>query len=750
MHNIINVVGLDADDVSSPYNCTELALPSSGAGAEQFAGGRRFSRQQRGEPELFVAASRPSRTGRKQRGDLKSVVHVAGLVFDASHALLQLSDGSVVHYLQHDQTGHPSLLHTPSSLCATCVDEDASFGSTNQNTKCMSLAQVGSQGMSLLAVSSFNEITTRGAIMLRALPGSSAATANENAKNVSRMRRYWGFNGLKKRRNKQTSASASAAKGAPSPVDGTPASTAKDGEQNTSVCVGPSCQITKRPSEECTELEHLDCTPGPGKKSHEINLFHKVSAAGLSPTIPEPSAKATRPSRSGKARLLEEALEMEPLDSKQPAKSVLKFVKNFTAIDPPGKKSPPEEGPGLVQTESPRAEPIQEPSATKGKKHLPFPSEVPAKVKCLPEEGTRLAHVVGQLESTPLPSTKSTKTPSASELNKPCCASNERPSDESPQSEQRSGHPTKNSPSEKNTSLTQIESTPVFTNEGSRKTDPVKEVTPGDLSPTSPSEPNIAIEESSQASKKRPSGGQMDTQLELIVQGYNQEPIHSPNRPHTDEKLNLNSNCLPTKKQKIGRDNRGVEDQKSPSVRKTPPSSPKRRSRKRSPPKSSTKSPPKTPPVKESISPADPESNRRHVGFLGMTIVKNKKTERKLPESCYQPNRRPPLLVEQLSNGNTSDRPACALTTVATEATTTSKCYKKHCDERQALAAKHRAEHEMLRNRVLHNIRYVLSTWDLELDSTRPHSSIVDSAKRWFEDSLVGHQEMLVSICGLP
>ena len=45
--------GLDVDDVSSPFNCTELALPVGGT-------------------EQFVDRKRTSRTGRQQRGDLKS------------------------------------------------------------------------------------------------------------------------------------------------------------------------------------------------------------------------------------------------------------------------------------------------------------------------------------------------------------------------------------------------------------------------------------------------------------------------------------------------------------------------------------------------------------------------------------------------------------------------------------------------------------------------------------------------------
>lgn len=178
MHNIINVVGLDVDDVSSPFNCTELALPAGGE-------------------DQFVDRRRASRTGRQQRGDLKSIVNVTGLVFDASHALLQLSDGSVVQY-RHDESGHPLLIPISQSMCTTFIDDDvaALMESPPQqhHNKKLSLARVGSEGMVLFAVSSFNESTSRGAIALRTLPGS------ENQINSStKPRRYWGFNGLKKR-----------------------------------------------------------------------------------------------------------------------------------------------------------------------------------------------------------------------------------------------------------------------------------------------------------------------------------------------------------------------------------------------------------------------------------------------------------------------------------------------------------------------------------------------------------------------
>ena len=174
--SIINLISLDAEDVSSPFNVTELALPMT-------------------EAVDHHSAIRPSRSGRQQRGELKSVVKVCGLVFDSSHALLSLSDGSMVHY-SHDESGHPVLALCPSSLSKTSIDSDED---SNQMNKQMCLTKVGSDGNVVVAVSSYNEPAGRGAIMIRALPVSSVDSY------INKSRRFWGFNGLKKRRKQSTS-----------------------------------------------------------------------------------------------------------------------------------------------------------------------------------------------------------------------------------------------------------------------------------------------------------------------------------------------------------------------------------------------------------------------------------------------------------------------------------------------------------------------------------------------------------------
>jgi len=77
MYNKMGVMFLDVEDIQSQFNHTELALPNADGAVESSSFGRRAAR-----------------SGRQQRGDLKSVVRVSGLDKDAHHVLLELSDVS--------------------------------------------------------------------------------------------------------------------------------------------------------------------------------------------------------------------------------------------------------------------------------------------------------------------------------------------------------------------------------------------------------------------------------------------------------------------------------------------------------------------------------------------------------------------------------------------------------------------------------------------------------------------------------
>lgn len=65
----VSVVSLDVENVSSPFNHTEMALPGCGT------------------------------SRRRQRGDLQSIVRVAGMTKDAGHVLLELSNVRILLYV---------------------------------------------------------------------------------------------------------------------------------------------------------------------------------------------------------------------------------------------------------------------------------------------------------------------------------------------------------------------------------------------------------------------------------------------------------------------------------------------------------------------------------------------------------------------------------------------------------------------------------------------------------------------------
>lgn len=538
MHNIINVVGLDVDDVSSPFNSSELLLPLSDS------------------PPAAVTTT--SRTGRQQRGDLKSVEHVAGLVFDASHALLQLSDGSVVHYL-HDDSGHPSLLPCPPSLCTTSIDDDSSpphYGIVSpatglNNKRIISLARVGSQAMVLLAVSSFNENTSRGAIMLRALPGSSGII-NSGSGSKS-FRRYWGFNGLKKKRKKQQQQIMAVVH---SPL-GTP--------------IGG--------------LGTTDSTP--------VNMVGKV----------------------------------------------MNSMRHVTPVDT-----------------------------------SPFPSS--------------------RLKASPLQEGQN------------------------------------NTP-------------PVHLPKGFSK---FKKISPDADNSLVALEVEVVKHIRSNSKSRHDNDDRMDSQLEVIGQGTSISPM--PVQKHTMTKSSkLLSDGTPKKKKQKTDDGGGGGGKETihQDLQETPTSSsPKRRARFKSPESS----------LDNNLPPCDLTtygSNSTVVGFTGMTVFDRKK-DVQLPESCFQPKQRPVLLVEQLPMSTLASRLATPIDLTVVDVTTSvtegGVHFQRHCNERRQLAAKHRAEHELIRKKVLHSIRYVLSTWDIELMSNKPHVTIVESAKTWFNDALECHQEMLDDMLG--
>ena len=619
MHNIINVVGLDADDVSSPFNCSELLLPVDcvgGGGEYNTAGGGNV---------------RTSRTGRQQRGDLKSVEHVAGLAFDAGHALLQLSDGSVVHYL-HDRSGHPMLLQSPPSLCTTSVDDDttafgglspgatATAGGLSQNKR-MALARVGSQAMVLFAVSSFNENTSRGAIMLRALPGSGGADDVIASKSF---RRYWGFNGLKRKRKQHQALIGSSAV-----VPMQPSSVANSP-------VGASVGVVS-----------VESTPSPVAKSHkEINSVWDVTPVATSLAPSRPIDRVGKSNHQIQKRPSEDRVGSTPvLFSRGDSSEARKISPDAKDLTPASSSSH-----------------ADKPNRTCKSHH--------------DDDGmdTQLEVIARGAALTPTPKI------SKNNHEKESSADNAVP-----MKKHKMAHDQQNDDMPKKKQKTAVQDT----------------------------------------------------------KQYVESAAFLPSSPKRHDKQN---DDMPERKQKIAEQDTKQDVEAATYL----PSSPKQRGKC----KVQSPIPPDSSPANDHVSmlpTADDSNNNKAVGFLGMTTF-DRREEMQLPESCFQPKQRPALLVEQLPKSALCNRLSYAtaiqptLPTKVATTTTGGIHFKRHCDERQQLAARHRAEHEMVRKRVLHSIRYVLSTWDVELNSNKTHAAIVESAKKWFDDALACHQEMLVSV----
>mmetsp|Transcript_5028 Transcript_5028/g.10634 ORF Transcript_5028/g.10634 Transcript_5028/m.10634 type:complete len:1031 (+) Transcript_5028:134-3226(+) len=171
MYNQMSVVNLDVDDVLTPYNHTELALP--GVSEDPF--------------EAFGAAGRRSRSGRQQRGELKSVVSVAGLESDAGHVLLELSDGSVAHYTQ-DGTAQARLEPLPSHFYKSSLEQrvsimDGDSGNDGTASRRICISRIGAEGIAVLVSSTFNPNTARGTLMLSRLADSTGKSPTG----------FWGF-----------------------------------------------------------------------------------------------------------------------------------------------------------------------------------------------------------------------------------------------------------------------------------------------------------------------------------------------------------------------------------------------------------------------------------------------------------------------------------------------------------------------------------------------------------------------------
>lgn len=180
MYNQMSIV--DTFDPLSPFNHTELALPagSGGAGGDVLRSSRR-----------------------QQRGELHSVVSVAGSVMDPEYVLLEVSDGSIIQY-SHGGDGQPKVeMASLSGLDMLPQLEGIS--------RKFCVGKIGSAGVVTTAIATYNSNNGRGKIILRPLNVEVLAASPDG----TRPKGFWGFSpyfcSIHKKKIKAPPAAASAA-----------------------------------------------------------------------------------------------------------------------------------------------------------------------------------------------------------------------------------------------------------------------------------------------------------------------------------------------------------------------------------------------------------------------------------------------------------------------------------------------------------------------------------------------------------
>jgi hypothetical protein len=185
LYNQMSIVSLDVENLQSLYNHTELALPSSASANNDGAGSGS------GSGNTGMVSSRR----RQQRGDLKSIVSVAGPVLDAGQVLLELSDGSILQYTTPVTVTDSGAV---SGIPKLTIWKEAGLLGDSVNRK-ICVGRVGSEGVALAALAVYDPNRGRGRIVLRALDPlpsleteTTMTTTPSSNKNKVHRSGFWG------------------------------------------------------------------------------------------------------------------------------------------------------------------------------------------------------------------------------------------------------------------------------------------------------------------------------------------------------------------------------------------------------------------------------------------------------------------------------------------------------------------------------------------------------------------------------
>lgn len=155
-YNQMSIVPLDVANLQAAFNHTELALPLVSAGGST------------------VRTSR-----RQQRGELKSVVAVAGMAMDPGYVLLEVCDGSMIQF-SHGEHGQPKV-EMSSLLNSELIPQQEGI------SRKMCVGKMGSAGVVTAAVATYNGGSGKGTIVMKPLNGEVLVPSSYRQKG------FWGF-----------------------------------------------------------------------------------------------------------------------------------------------------------------------------------------------------------------------------------------------------------------------------------------------------------------------------------------------------------------------------------------------------------------------------------------------------------------------------------------------------------------------------------------------------------------------------
>ena len=197
MYNQLSIVSLEGENLqNSLYNHTELALPASTDAAlpshtpslssmlSHSSGNSSSNNNNNNNNNNSLG----NRSRRPQRGDLKCIEAATTMTTDGGHALLELSDGSIIQYTQNE-VGLP-LLCTKVGPPQLFAENKAGWHTLPEGwSRTVGIGRIASCGLAVAALSTYHATSGRGNIHLWSLDDLATLLKSPSKQG------FWGFLG---------------------------------------------------------------------------------------------------------------------------------------------------------------------------------------------------------------------------------------------------------------------------------------------------------------------------------------------------------------------------------------------------------------------------------------------------------------------------------------------------------------------------------------------------------------------------